>query len=401
MHDMKMDKRAFATLAATMFISMLGFGLVIPLLPIYASRLGAGGLEIGLITAAFSISNILFLPVMGRLSDRFGRKRFLASGLGALTVIAAGFIWADSALHLILLRLLQGVATSMHLPVAQAYLGDMTPEGQEGRWMGYFNAILFAGLGTGPLFGGVINDLLGMQAVFLLTSLLMFLSLLAVLLFIREPEKKEVHRKPHLSLAIIRKSPVLKGLLVLNMSVGVLFAVTMTFVPVLATTQLALSTSLVGVILASRTPVSMVQSVTGRFADTHNRKAQIIGGNLAALVFMALMPSCETFWGLLLANVLLAAGMTVAQPAATAYVVDEGRVYGMGAAMSLFMMAMQVGSGVGPIAIGGVIDELGIAAGFYTGAAMNLLAIAFCYWMLRGQPGRPPRRSTHPAEAVS
>ena len=386
-----MDKRAFVTLTVTMFLSMLGFGLVIPLLPVYARQLGAGGLEIGLITAAFSIANILCLPFMGRLSDRLGRKVFLASGLGLLTVIALGFIWAQSSLHLILLRVLQGFATSMHLPVAQAFMGDMTPEGQEGRWMGYFNAILFAGLGSGPLFGGVLNDLLDMRAVFIVTSVLMFLSLLATLVFIREPQKKETHRKPHLSLAIIRRSSVIKGLLVLNVSVGVLFAVTMTFLPLLATVNLALSTSLVGIILAARTPVSMLQSITGRFADTHNRKLQIVGGNLVALLFMLLMPSCETFWGLLLANVCLAAGMTVAQPAATAYVVDEGRVYGMGATMALFMMAMQVGSGVGPIAIGGVIDQLGIPAGFYTGAAINILAILFFVWALRHHSGRRER----------
>jgi DHA1 family multidrug resistance protein-like MFS transporter len=383
-----MDKRAFATLAVTMFLSMLGFGLVIPLLPIYAKQLGASGLEIGLITAAFSISNILFLPVMGRLSDRLGRKIFLCSGLGMMTLIALGFIWAQSSLHLILLRAVQGFATSMHLPVAQAFMGDMTPEGQEGRWMGYFNAIMFAGLGTGPLFGGVINDLIDMRAVFIVTSVLMFLSLLATLVFIREPEKKEIHKQPRLSLAIIRRSSVIKGLLVLNVSVGVLFAVTMTFLPVLATVNLALSTSLVGIILSARTPVSMLQSITGRYADTHNRKVQIVAGNLAALVFMVLMPSCATFWGLLLANVFLAAGMTVAQPAATAYVVDEGRVYGMGATMALFMMAMQVGSGVGPIAIGSVIDHLGIPAGFYTGAAINVLAILFFVWTLRHHRGK-------------
>jgi len=385
-----MDKRAFATLAMTMFIAMLGFGLVIPLLPIYADRMGATGLEIGLITAAFSLANIIFLPVMGRLSDRFGRKIFLCASLTLLTVIFFGFIWAESAAHLILLRLFQGFATSMHFPVAQAYLGDMTPEGQEGRWMGYFNAILFTGMGAGPLFGGVLNDLLGMSAVFIVTGILMILSLLASLWFIREPVRKEFLKKPELSFAIVRKSNVLRGLLVLNISVGVLFAVTMTFLPVLAATNLALSTTLIGIILASRTPISMLQSWTGRYADHYNRKTQIIGGNLIALLFMIVMPSCGTFWGLLFANVFLALGMTISQPAATAYVVEEGRIYGMGATMSLFMMAMQVGSGVGPIAIGSVIDKLGVAAGFYTGAVMNLMAILFFIWMLRHIPGKKP-----------
>lgn len=97
-----------------MFISMLGFGIVVPLLPIYANKLGA-------------------------------------TGLFSLVLVSLGFIWAQNTLQLIIVRCLQGIATTMHLPVAQAYLGEITPEGEEGRWMGHFNAILFSGMGVGPL----------------------------------------------------------------------------------------------------------------------------------------------------------------------------------------------------------------------------------------------------------
>jgi len=79
-----MNKKAFAILVATMFISMLGFGIVVPLLPIYADQLGATALEIGFINAGFSLSLMVFLPFMGRLSDRFGRKVFLCTGLAIL-----------------------------------------------------------------------------------------------------------------------------------------------------------------------------------------------------------------------------------------------------------------------------------------------------------------------------
>ena len=66
----------------------------------------------------------------------------------------------------------------------------------------------------------------------------------------------------------------------------------------------------------------------------------------------------------------------ISQPAATAYVVEEGRTYGMGAVMALFMTAMQTGSSIGPVAIGGVIDAFGIDAGFYTGSLMIMLGAA-------------------------
>ena len=371
-----------------MFISMLGFGLLIPLLPIYANTLGASNTEIGLISAGFSISNVIFLPIMGRLSDRYGRKLFLCTGLSLMTLISFLFLLAADATDLILLRLLHGFSTSMHFPVAQAYLGDMTPEGQEGKWMGYFNAVLFAGLGAGPLFGGSLNDLLGMDAVFIVTGLLVLISLIATLIFLPEPAKKEATHHSSLSFAAIRNSSVLKGLLVLQMSVGIVFSVTMTFLPILANQKLALSTTLIGVLLAIRTPVSMIQSYTGRFADTHNRYAQIIGGNLIVLSFMILLPFSTGFWMLLVFNALIMLGIVISQPAATAYVVEEGRTYGMGAVMALFMTAMQTGSSIGPVAIGGVIDAFGIDAGFYTGSLMIMLGVMFFTWEMRHVPGK-------------
>ncbi len=152
-----MNKKAFWVIASAMFISMLGMGIVTPFLPIYADQLGASPLEIGLVQAGFSISNMFSLPFVGRLSDRIGRKVFLSAGLAILMLASFGFIWARNPAQLILMRLFQGLGASAHLPIAQAYLGDITPEGGEGKWMGYFNAILFGGIGMGPLVGGVLN----------------------------------------------------------------------------------------------------------------------------------------------------------------------------------------------------------------------------------------------------
>ncbi|MBW1863565.1 MAG: MFS transporter [Deltaproteobacteria bacterium] len=127
-----MNKKAFAVIAFSMFVSMLGFGIVVPLLPIYADKLGATGLEIGIMYAAFGITHAIFLPFMhaiflpfiGKLSDRMGRKIFLCLGLLSLTFVSIGFIWVQNAFHLIVIRTMQGIATTMHLPIAQAYVGD-------------------------------------------------------------------------------------------------------------------------------------------------------------------------------------------------------------------------------------------------------------------------------------
>ena len=132
---------------------MLGMGIVTPFIPIYANTLGASSLEIGLIQSAFSITGIGTLLFVGRLSDRFGRKIFLSGGLSILTLSSLGLMRSNSPIDLILWRFVQGLGASAHLPIAQSYLGDITPEGSEGKWMGHFNAVLFAGMGAGPLVG--------------------------------------------------------------------------------------------------------------------------------------------------------------------------------------------------------------------------------------------------------
>lgn len=383
-----MNKVVFAILTSTMFISMMGFGFIMPLLPIYARTMGASGIELGMISAASSFTNLLFLPIMGTLSDRFGRKNFLCVGLLILSIVMFSFNWAENTTQLILLRALQGFAMSMHLPVAQAYLGDLTPHGEEGRWMGYFNAVLYAGVGAGPLFGGAMNDLFGISSVFLISGCAILISFLATLLFLTEQEYKEGRHRPKLSFLSLRRSNIIKAIIVLQIGGGIMTGVSMTFLPILASASLGLSTTLIGIILAVRTPVSMLQTLSGRFADTHNRKVQIASGTLVAAFSMIAITQCSNFWQLLMAQSMLAVGVVLYQPAALAYVVEEGRSFGMGASMSLFLMAMQVGASFGPILIGRIMDIYTTSSGFQTSAVLNILGLSFFLWMMRNIPGR-------------
>ncbi|MEJ2097328.1 MAG: MFS transporter, partial [Deltaproteobacteria bacterium] len=83
------DKKIFGTLFFSIFAAVTGVGIVVPLLPVYATELGASGLYIGFIFASFSLSRTMFLPYFGRLSDRKGRKKLIISGLLAYAVVSA------------------------------------------------------------------------------------------------------------------------------------------------------------------------------------------------------------------------------------------------------------------------------------------------------------------------
>ncbi len=101
-----MIKKVFPILAVSIFSAMLGVGLVSPLLPLYASDMGATGIQLGIIFAGFGISNSILTPIMGRLSDRRGRKLFLCLGLAGYAIISLGYVWAANVSQLTLVRVI-------------------------------------------------------------------------------------------------------------------------------------------------------------------------------------------------------------------------------------------------------------------------------------------------------
>ena len=378
-----MNKKAFAVLVGSMFISMLGMGIVSPFLPIYANTLGATSLQVGLVQAAFNITGIGTLLFVGRLSDRFGRKSFLSGGLSILAISSVGLMYSNDIVHLIIWRFVQGLGASAHLPIAQAYLGDITPEGNEGKWMGYFNAVLFAGMGAGPLVGGVITDAFSIKTTFLVMAVLNVVGLIATLIFLKEMPRKTA-TSGHTSYMAPLKSRTMQGVLWYRMTTGIGTASLMAFMPLFAGLRIGLSASLIGILLAARSPISILQSYTGRLADKWDRRSMVIWGGIAASITIALLPATGGFWPLLIVYISVTLGQAFAMPAANAYVVHEGRAYGMGASMTLFMMAMQTGNGIGPIILGKIGDEIGLAAVFYTAALCTALGVALFAWMVRG-----------------
>ena len=162
-----MIKRIFPVVALITFTAMLGGGIIAPLLPRYATEMGASALMLGVIVAGYAASKALLMPVIGRYSDRLGRKKFLIIGMALFSVISLGYIWATETWHLILVRILHGAAGGMIVPIARAIVADFAPRGQEGRWMGYFNASFISGMGAGPLLGGIMSDNVSVAAAFL------------------------------------------------------------------------------------------------------------------------------------------------------------------------------------------------------------------------------------------
>ena len=111
--DQKDRRRVVTSLFFATFASMIGIGIIAPILPLYAETLGASKLWIGIIFSGFSFSKLIFMPLMGRLSDMKGRKAFIATGLCIYIPISLGYIVADNPFFLTMVRIGQGFAAAM------------------------------------------------------------------------------------------------------------------------------------------------------------------------------------------------------------------------------------------------------------------------------------------------
>ena len=182
-------KKSLGILFFTIFLDLMGYGLIIPLLPDYARSLGASALLVGVVAAAYSVTQFLFGPVLGSLSDRFGRRPVLLFTI-ALNVVAYFLFGLAHTLPLLLASRLLAGAASGNLSVAQAYITDTTPPEGRAKALGLIGAALGLGFIFGPPIGGVVKLYLGIEWVGYVAALLAALNLLLAL--VRLPESLPV-----------------------------------------------------------------------------------------------------------------------------------------------------------------------------------------------------------------
>lgn len=141
----------------TIFIDLLGFGIIIPILPFYAEQYGASAFQVGLLSMSYSLMQFIFAPVWGRISDRIGRRPVLLVCLAGTAIGHVLFGFADSLLILFISRSLTGIAAAS-IPVAMAYISDVTTPENRAKGMGMVGAAFGLGFIFGPAIGGVLSQ---------------------------------------------------------------------------------------------------------------------------------------------------------------------------------------------------------------------------------------------------
>lgn len=173
-----------------MFLVMVGFGIIIPVLPFYAEDLGASPTELGLLMSVYSIMQLVFSPFWGKISDRIGRKPVLMLGITGLALSFYLMAIADSLWMLFAARIIGGILSSANMPTSMAYVADITTPENRGKGMGIIGAAVGLGFVFGPAIGGVFSKT-SLSLPFYIATFSSIITLILIVVLLKESSTAE------------------------------------------------------------------------------------------------------------------------------------------------------------------------------------------------------------------
>ena len=379
------------TLFFTMIVVMLGFGIIIPIMPFYVERFGVGGTGLGLIMALFSIMQFLFSPFWGSLSDRYGRKKIMLIGaLGnGLSMVFMGL--APTYWLLLTARGLGGILSAATMPTAMAYIGDSTDERGRSGGMGLIGAAMGVGMVIGPGLGGWLSDISLSLPFFLAGGL----SLLAMLLIWRilpeslpEAQRSQQHvefRGPQLGELLKALSGPTGFLMFLAFLVNFALANFEGVFGLYADARYSYGPKEVGTIMmvigivSSLVQMLLTGPATHRFGENWVIKASLI----TSAVGFVLMTFAETTPVILLLVGFFVFSNAMLRPAILS-VTSKMAASGQGAALGMNNAFQSLGRVAGPLWAGMMFD-LNINFPYWSAALIMLGTFGYALWAMRGE----------------
>ena len=381
----RQSEAALYTLLSVMFINMMGFGIVVPLLPFYGESFHAQPWQIALIFSAYALGSFFGEPFWGRLSDRIGRKPILISTLLANCACYGLLAFAPNIYIAFLIRLAGGLAAG-NGSVLQGYIADVTPEDRRAGRMAKLGAAYNIGFVLGPFAGGMLAKPsaghLGFQIPLLIASALAFCAAMGVILVVKESRHRGLARGPQKSrwamLGFVSTHPVIGRLILLTFVVGFAFTGIESTFGLWAQHRFAWGPRNVSWCFGIAGLVSAPTQffVTGALSRRFGEATMLAVGMVGTVITMALQPFSHGDWTTIALMAGTALFSSVAFPNAGALMsrcVDpdnQGQVMGLNNAAGAFARV------AGPFTAGIVFAEVDRNGPFWMGAVIVAPAIA-------------------------
>jgi len=308
-------KSPIFVLFITIFLDLLGFGIIIPILPIFIKELGAQDFQVGLIAAIYPVMNFMFSPFWGTLSDRYGRRPIILSSVLVTAVAYIVFANAHAIIIIFISRMLSGIG-SANISVAQAYIADVTSPSERAKSMGLIGAAFGLGFIFGPSIGGYLKSISAEGSVdlvgYVTAGLCMVNFILAYFLLPEslKEKKKNVRFNFKVVTGIIKelKKPNIRELLLINFIFTVAFMLMQISCSLMWKEVSELSDAKIGYVFTFIGIVTAIVQglLVGRLVKQFGENKLLVIGSVLMLMGMAALPFVASFYFIPLELIALA-----------------------------------------------------------------------------------------------
>ncbi len=378
----------------TVFIDLLGFGIIIPLMPFYATHFGASAFQVGMLATSFSLMQFLFAPLWGRWSDVIGRRPIILIGLLGSAVSYLAFGLAHSLTLLFVSRCLAGIAGA-NIPTAQAYIADSTTPENRAKGMGMVGAAFGLGFIFGPALGGFLSQW-GYQAPALFAAGLSLLNFLAALVLLPEslPPERRTSARRRSRVDVFRHAiarPRLPTVLAVFFLIVSAFASFESMFALYSQARFGFDSVTIGFLFAGVGVIlAIVQGLlVGRVVRRLGEHRLVPAAIALLAIGLALVWVAGSVPALAFASAVIAVGMGFQSPSMLSVISQLSDPADQGAMLGVSQSLGSLGRIVGPLWGGFVFDRFGHAAPFASAALVMSVACVLSVAAFRGYRPAP------------
>jgi MFS family permease len=362
-------------------VDLIGFGVVVPVLPFWATELGASPTTLGLLVTAYAAAQFVCAPLWGRLSDRIGRRPVM---LATIAGTAASLLLLGLARSLPLLFVARALAGAFaaNIGVASAYIADVTPPAERTRWMGMLGASFGVGFVLGPALGGGLS-LLSYQAPMLVAAGLAACNVVYAALTLREPEGRAQAFEAGAGRGAALRQPLVRRLCVANFAFTVAVNQLETVFALFMLHRFHYDASQVAVLLVAMAVLmggiqgGGMKGLAARFGE----RSLVVGGSVLLAAGFLVLPPVHSVALLVVPLALCAVGRALLQPSLMSLASLAAGAGERGTVMGAFQASASLARVAGPLAAGFLYD-LSVPAPFVLAGVL----VAFVALQARGLP---------------
>jgi MFS transporter, DHA1 family, tetracycline resistance protein len=381
--------RPLLVIFLTVFVNLVGFGIIIPLLPFYAETFGASPVAIGLLFAAYSIAQLIAAPVLGALSDRFGRRPVLVFSLIGTVISFALLAVAQSLAMLFVARVIDGLSGG-NITTARAYIADVTEPDERARAFGFLGAAFGMGFIVGPGLAGLFAQISYTAPIWAAAAVTLIATGMA---WFWLPET--VHRgsavavSPWRALPAVLKRPHLRPLLVADFAYWCSFAVCTTTFALFASRRFGFGVTQTGYVLAAFGVLGVIvqAALVGAVSRMLGVLRTLLVGLLFAAIGWALVAGSTSVTIFLLALIPAGIGVGLCNACIVTLVSHSGTKDEQGTVQGAAGALESLGRAIGPVWGHGALQRFGEGTAYATAAA-----VFFATTLLMMNYGQSPER---------